>query len=93
MHRWLDENMARFGFFRPYNYFMGGMFPEPWHLSYAPASMEAIEAVNIDLLMEVTMQADIQGKNIALEMLPSIYLKHILGYVGPNEQVPMVGSK
>lgn len=90
LHLWLDQNIAKFGFFRPYNYFKGGMYPEPWHLSYAPASMEAIKAVSPELLAEVTRAADIQGKTIALELIPSIYENHILNYVSPDEQRPVV---
>jgi LAS superfamily LD-carboxypeptidase LdcB len=90
LHRWLDQNMVKFGFFRPYNYFKGGMYPEPWHLSYAPASMEAIKSVTVDLLTEVTRDADIYGKDIALEVIPSIYENHILNYVSPDAQRPVV---
>jgi LAS superfamily LD-carboxypeptidase LdcB len=28
---WLDANMQRFGFFRPYDAYRGGVHPEPWH--------------------------------------------------------------
>ena len=90
LHRWLDENMARFDFFRPYNYFKGGMFTEPWHLSYAPAALEAIDCVNLELLVRVTSQADILGKDLALERMVDIYRRHILSIVGPAEQTPIV---
>lgn len=90
LHRWLDQNIAAFGFFRPYNFFTGGMYPEPWHLSYAAASMDAIQSVTVELLCEVTKDADIQGKDIALEMMPTIYEKHVVNYVGPAEQRPVV---
>lgn len=90
LHQWLDLNMAEFGFFRSYNFFKGGMYPEPWHLSYAAASMEAIKSVSIDILTEVTQSADICGKAIALELIPAIYENHILNYVSPNEQQPVV---
>jgi hypothetical protein len=43
LHKWLDENIHMFGFFRPYKFFKGGMYPEPWHLSYAPLSMQIVE--------------------------------------------------
>lgn len=92
LHQWLDKNMADFGFFRPYNYFTGGMFPEPWHLSFANASMEAIQSVTVQLLRDVTNNANILGKEIALELIPSIYEQYILNYVCPDEQFPVVGS-
>jgi LAS superfamily LD-carboxypeptidase LdcB len=92
LHRWLDLNMSVFGFFRPYNYFSGGMYPEPWHLSFAPASMDAIQSVTMDVLMEVTKNAQILGRDIAIGMMEFIYEKHILNYVKPTEQRPIVAT-
>lgn len=86
LHRWLDENMARFGFFRPYKYYKGGMYPEPWHLSYAPLSMPALQQVTVDMLIAVTREADILGKELVLPKIPGIYQEHILNFVRPDEQ-------
>jgi LAS superfamily LD-carboxypeptidase LdcB len=35
---WLNENLEKFDFFRPYSKDRGGIAPEPWHLSYGPLS-------------------------------------------------------
>lgn len=86
LHGWLDANIARFGFFRPYKYYRGGMYPEPWHLSFAPVSLEAIKLVTPELLGAVLRDANLEGKERVLEMLPEIYQKHILNIVGPQEQ-------
>jgi LAS superfamily LD-carboxypeptidase LdcB len=86
LHDWLDANIARFGFFRPYKYYRGGMYPEAWHLSFAPLSLEAIKLVTPELLGAVLREADIEGRERVLEMLPEIYQKHILNIVGPQEQ-------
>lgn len=60
------------------------------HLSYAPASLEAIKSMTVELLNKVTSEAEIFGKDIALELIPSIYENHILNYVSPDEQRPVV---
>lgn len=86
LHCWLDTNSKRFGFFRPYKVYRGGMFPEPWHLSYAPIAMKAIKYVNVELLTAVTKEADILGKEQVLKRIPEIYENHILNYVHPSEQ-------
>jgi len=86
LHCWLDDNINKFGFFRPYKYYKGGMFPEPWHLSYAPISMKAINCVNVDLLIKITKESDILGKDKVLNLIPEIYTNHILNYVKPEEQ-------
>lgn len=80
LHAWLDEHMARFGFFRPYREYRGGMYPEPWHLSYAPSARVALEAFDIDVLERVIKEADgMLGRELALEMLPEIVRRHVMG--------------
>ncbi|WP_082568965.1 M15 family metallopeptidase [Rhizobacter sp. Root1221] len=86
LHCWLDANIGKYGFFRPYKFFKGGMYPEPWHLSYAPLSMQAVEQVTPELLTRVTEEADILGKALVLERIPQIYADHIRNYVLPTEQ-------
>lgn len=83
LHRWLDAHVGEFGFFRPYAREQGGMYPEPWHLSYAPVSLRAIDDLSVPLLAEVTAQADILGKARVLEMLPEIFERHVLDIVPP----------
>ena len=86
LHCWLDVNISRFGFFRPYRFFKGGMYPEPWHLSYAPLSLKAIDCLSVDLLIKVTRDAEILGKDLLIERLPEIYRSHILNTVAPDEE-------
>ncbi|WP_431265315.1 M15 family metallopeptidase [Roseateles chitinivorans] len=78
LHRWLDAHIGTYGFVRPYRRFNGGMFPEPWHLSYRPLSTLALQQVTVDLLARVIAEADILGKALVLEMLPEIHRDHIL---------------
>ena len=54
------------------------MYPEPWHLSYAPLSTQAIKLVTPDLLRRVTMDANILGKELVLERIDEIFEKHVL---------------
>jgi LAS superfamily LD-carboxypeptidase LdcB len=77
LHHWLDEHLERFDFFRPYARFQGGMYPEPWHLSYAPVSLKAINDLDIDLLAELTRDSAILGKARILALLPEIFERHV----------------
>jgi LAS superfamily LD-carboxypeptidase LdcB len=86
MHVWLDQNMKHYGFFRPYQRFVGGMFPEPWHLSYASASAAALAQLSVELLVEVIDGSAILAKNIVVERIPAIYRNHIINFVGPDQQ-------
>lgn len=85
LHCWLDDNMQRFDFFRPYKYFRGGMFPEPWHLSFAPVSVDLIRYINPELLTSALRDADILGKKKVLAIIPEIYENHILNIDDPNQ--------
>ncbi len=85
LHGWLDEHAARFGFFRPYRRDQGGMYPEPWHLSYATRSVPALAQVTPELLTRVTQDAGILGKALVLARIPEIYQRHILNVAAPDE--------
>jgi hypothetical protein len=79
LHAWLDEHIAQFGFFRPYREHRGGMFAEPWHLSFAPSAEAALKAFDIDVLEGlIASREDMLGRELALEMLPEIARRHIL---------------
>ncbi|WON87169.1 M15 family metallopeptidase [Delftia sp. UGAL515B_04] len=86
LHLWLDENIAKYGFFRPYKFFKGGMYPEPWHLSYAPLSTKALKQVSPELLRDAVIDAEILGKTLVLKRISEIYEQHILNIVSPDEQ-------
>ena len=35
--RWLEHNLEKYGFYRPYQEYKGGVAPEPWHISHIGA--------------------------------------------------------
>jgi LAS superfamily LD-carboxypeptidase LdcB len=74
---WLDENMARYGFYRPYASFRGGVLPEPWHLSYAPAATLAQGRLTPELLARVIDESDLLGKEIVLRKLANIHRRYV----------------
>ncbi len=80
---WLDANMRRFGFFRPYRTQRSGVSPEPWHLSYAPVAMPALEALSLSLLRQVIDASTIEGKTQVLARLPEIYTRFLLAIDNP----------
>lgn len=81
---WLDANMRRFGFFRPYHSDRGGVSPEPWHLSYAPVSLPALESLSLSMLRQVIDASSISGKPHVLARLPEIYTRFLLAVDGPG---------
>jgi LAS superfamily LD-carboxypeptidase LdcB len=82
LNGWLDSNMRRFGFFRPYATFRGGVQPEPWHLSYAVVSIPALQALSLDVLREAIESAELPGKQTVLARLPELYDRYVLAVDG-----------
>lgn len=77
LHCWLDANMARYSFFRPYRTFRGGVFPEPWHVSYAPVSGPALDALTAEILAEAIAASDMLGKDVVLERIGDVYRRYV----------------
>jgi LAS superfamily LD-carboxypeptidase LdcB len=83
LHAWLDMHIERFGFYRPYRCYHGGMYPEPWHLSHASSAQAALKSLNIDLLAQVIRDTDMLERQLVLNMLPEIYATHVLNVDRP----------
>ena len=78
LSRWLDANMHRFGFFRPFRKDRGGVSPEPWHLSYAPVALPALEQLELTVLRRAIEASALACKAQVLARLPEIYTRFIL---------------
>jgi LAS superfamily LD-carboxypeptidase LdcB len=83
LNGWLDSNMGRFGFFRPYATFKGGVQPEPWHLSCAEVSTPALRVLSVDVLREAIEEADMPGQQTVLARLPELYERYVLAVDAP----------
>jgi LAS superfamily LD-carboxypeptidase LdcB len=81
---WLDANLARFEFFRPYDRDRGGVNPEPWHISYAPLSQPATALLTADVVAEALADAEVLGKELVLQRLPDIHRRYIANVAEPS---------
>ncbi len=77
LNDWLTENMAAFGFYRPYHSFLGGVAVEPWHISYYPVAGKALEQLQLDIIYDLLSHKNILGKTIIFQQLPHIYRQFI----------------
>jgi LAS superfamily LD-carboxypeptidase LdcB len=84
LHCWLDEHMARYGFFRPYRSFRGGVRPEAWHLSFAPVARPALEGLTQALLRESIASSAMLGKELVLEMIPELHARYVVNVDTPE---------
>jgi len=81
---WLDVNIADSGFYRPYRQDLGGVSPEPWHLSYLPVAIPAQQACTLALITDTINNAEIQGKAAILANIEQIYNQYICNVAAPQ---------
>jgi LAS superfamily LD-carboxypeptidase LdcB len=84
LNAWLDENMQRFGFFRPYRTDRGGVSPEPWHLSHAPVAEGALRALSESVLRRALEDSEVDGKAELLRRLGEIAARYITSVDAPD---------
>ena len=86
------DNMAAFGFFRPYTLDRGGVQPEPWHLSFAPLAVPALAALTPEVLSALRSQrARCTGREAVLARLPQIYSRYVTAIDPPGASVRRPG--
>jgi LAS superfamily LD-carboxypeptidase LdcB len=83
LSQWLDRNMHRYGFHRPYASDRGGAGIEPWHISYAPVARRAIEELSLPVLRRAIASSELLGKELVLDRLPEIYTRFMLAVDSP----------
>lgn len=86
LHCWLDANIGRFGFFRPYRTQRGGVQPEAWHLSYAPVAVPALSALTPELIASAVRESDMLGKAMILGNLGHLHQRYIANIDPPVER-------
>jgi LAS superfamily LD-carboxypeptidase LdcB len=77
LESWLTAHAGEYGFFRPYARDLGGVQPEPWHLSYAPVAEPALAAFSSELLRAALVDSDLLGKEQVLERLPELVERYV----------------
>ena len=75
---WLEDNMAEFGFFRPFSENKGGVACEPWHLSHKATANDFEQSRNLKAFTSALAQSDILGKDTVIPDLPYLYNRYVL---------------
>ena len=82
--RWLDDNLQGFDFFRPYDRDRGGVYPEPWHISYQPVSAAALAALTPEVIAHALHETEVLGKELILDRLPEIWRVYVVNVSSPT---------
>jgi LAS superfamily LD-carboxypeptidase LdcB len=74
---WLEDNAARFGFFRPFRGVASGVQPEPWHFSFAPVAENARRTLTPAVLYKAIADAPLLGKEHVLTRLDALHARYV----------------
>jgi LAS superfamily LD-carboxypeptidase LdcB len=82
--RWIPQHCADFGFFLPYDVDRGGVQPEPWHLSYAPVSNQALRALTVEVLEDAISGVEIAAASVVRRQLRNIHARYVERVAQPS---------
>lgn len=77
LYEWLESNLDRFDFHRPYRKDLGGVAREPWHLSYTPISTNFERDYTIDVLRKSVKESEMLIKDEVISSLDWIFANFI----------------
>ncbi|BFM12755.1 M15 family metallopeptidase [Simiduia litorea] len=74
---WLEEYLAaQSTLVRPYARDLGGVAPEPWHLSYAPLAKVYAQQYSVATLQALLVASDIALKSTIIAQLPELVQRY-----------------
>lgn len=76
-HDWLDGELERHGFFRPYREDRGGVSPERWHLSYRPLAEIYYDALTLERFTSVIQTSTMELKDTALRNAKTLFERFV----------------
>lgn len=77
LNQWLSDNMATYGFYRPYDIDRGGVAVEPWHLSYQPLAAQCEARLTPEVLIEAWRGQEVAGYDWVTHHLATIFPRFI----------------
>lgn len=74
---WLRVNLSTFGFFFPYRKDLGGVAPEPWHISHIKCSAQYLTHLSDALVLDTLTKENVCGLPIITANFDNIYSRYI----------------
>ncbi len=90
LNRWLEQKIMEnqsFGFFRPYQRDLGGVAPEPWHLSYAPVAENLLGKLSFEFfenLITSEIYQQVELREVIFNLREEIYSRYISNIFRPD---------
>ena len=76
---WLDNNLQRFGFFRPFTTGQA-VAAEPWHISFQEEATTIIANLDYSALQQQLENSSIAGKEDILVQLPVLWQRYVMSH-------------
>ncbi|MBQ4832569.1 M15 family metallopeptidase [Pseudoalteromonas sp. MMG010] len=80
---WLDKNLTKYGFYRPYKLDLGGVAPELWHISHIKQSQLMLKSLTQTDLLRCIEQSHVLGKHEIIANLTQIYSRYVTNVSPP----------
>ncbi|MEE4245504.1 MAG: M15 family metallopeptidase [Kangiellaceae bacterium] len=71
LEQWIELNLTKFGFFRPYDIYRGGVMIEPWHISYKPIADKLISQIDKQKINQRLALHKVAGHEMIAEQIDS----------------------
>lgn len=85
LNNWLDNNLTKYGFFRPYLKYQQGVSAEAWHISHISTSDQILKNYPFEQCLETLNQSDIKSRPFIIDKF-----KHYCEYYFLNVCQPPV---
>ncbi|MBV1909670.1 MAG: M15 family metallopeptidase [Kangiellaceae bacterium] len=83
---WLDKNLERYGFFRPYLQYNQGVSEEPWHISHKSMSQKIYQSFPFQECYQYIAQSNIQQKDFICSQLPHYKTQYFENFIECGKQ-------
>ncbi len=77
LEQWLATNLHKFQFFRPYQKDLGGIAPEPWHISYQPLASKFSAQLDADKLTSIWKQQPWNGSQWSIDNSVELFKRFV----------------
>lgn len=84
LEKWLDNNLEKYGFFRPYHTFLGGVSIEPWHISHKNTADAILKNFNYDECKNHLKNSQIQSPEFIAKQIDNYIKQYFLNINKPK---------
>jgi len=84
LNLWLDKNLLKLGFFRPYSQYKHGVSVEPWHVSHIDTSTKVLQNFNQKACRDYIEASDIKSSSFIKEQFEHYYQQYFCNITQPK---------